>query len=227
MADPVQPVRLNITTRSGKVKVFAAPGNGLSIDGGAVVNESDGSVDIRRRKSSGEIVVHCEPATNVTIGTGSGNVRTDGELGDVRVASVSGKVHIDTAHRVDVRTKSGDVEIGTVTGECRLVVTSAKVHVGAAPHAAIAGVSGTVIANDVERADVKTVSGTVQLSTKGASRVSVRTVSGTVEISIPPDVRPTTRLRSLSGKVSCDCERGSDGEIAVATVSGTIRVSCS
>jgi DUF4097 and DUF4098 domain-containing protein YvlB len=223
MADPV---RLNITTRSGKVKVFAAAGNGLSIDGGAVVNETDGVVDIRRRKSAGEIVVHCEPATNVTIGTVSGSVETEGELGDVRVASVSGKVRIAAASRVDVRTKSGSVDIGTVTGECRLVVTSAKVHIGAASRAMIAGVSGVVAADNVERADVKTVSGTVELSTKGPGRVSVRTISGTVKISVPPEVRPSTRLRSISGKVSCDCERGRDGEIAVATVSGTIRVSC-
>jgi DUF4097 and DUF4098 domain-containing protein YvlB len=223
MADPV---RLNITTRSGKVKVFAAPGNGLSIDGGAVVSEADGVVDIRRRKSAGEIVVHCEPATNVTIGTVSGSVETDGELGDVRVASVSGKVRIASASRVDVRTKSGSVDIGTVTGECRLVVTSAKVRIGAAARAMIAGVSGVVAAENVERADVKTVSGTVELSTKGPGRVSVRTISGTVKISVPPEVRPSTRLRSISGKVSCDCERGRDGEIAVATVSGTIRVSC-
>lgn len=226
MADPVQPVRLNITTRSGKVKVFAAAGNGLSIEGGAVINEADGFVDIRRRRNSGEIVVHCEPSTNVTIGTMSGSVETDGELGDVRVASVSGKVRIAAANRVDVRTKSGSVDIGTVTDECRLVVTSAKVHVGAAPRAAIAGVSGVVVADDVERADVKTVSGKVQLSTRGSGRVSVRTISGTVDISVPPDIRPSTRLRSISGKVSCDCERGRDGEIAVATVSGTIRVSC-
>jgi DUF4097 and DUF4098 domain-containing protein YvlB len=223
MADPV---RLNITTRSGKVKVFAAPGNGLSIDGGAVINEADGVVDIRRRKGAGEIVVHCEPATNVTIGTVSGSVETDGELGDVRVASVSGKVKISAANRVDVRTKSGSVEIGTVTAECRLVVTSAKVRIGAVPHASIAGVSGVVVADNVERADVKTVSGKVELSTKGSGRVSVRTISGTVKISVPPEVRPSTRLRSISGKVSCDCERGRDGEIAVATVSGTIRVSC-
>jgi DUF4097 and DUF4098 domain-containing protein YvlB len=223
MADPA---RLNITTRSGKVKVIAAAGAGLSIDGGAVVSDVDGVVDIRRDRSAGEIVVHCELGTNATIGTVSGNVSTEGELGDVRVATVSGKVRIPAAQRLDVRTKSGSVDIGTVAGECRLVVTSAKVHIGAAQRAAIAGVSGVVVADHVEGADVKTVSGKVQLSTKGAGHVSVRTISGTVEITVPSDVRPTTRLRSITGKVSCDCERGRDGEIAVATVSGAIRVSC-
>ncbi len=208
------------------MKVFAAPGNGLSIDGGTVVSEADGVVDIRRRKNAGEIVVHCEPASNVTIGTVSGSVVTEGELGDVRVASVSGKVRIEAANRVDVRSKSGTVEIGTVAAECRLVVTSANVKVGAAPSAVIAAVSASVTANDVERAEVKTVSGTVELSTKGPGRVSVRSISGTVKITVPPDVRPSTRLRTISGNVSCDCERGSDGEIAVATVSGAIRVSC-
>jgi DUF4097 and DUF4098 domain-containing protein YvlB len=218
--------RLNITTRSGKVRVIATPGAGLSIDGGAIVSEVDGVVDIRRSRTSDEIVVHCDPGTNVTIGTLSGRVDTEGALGDVRVATASGKVHIAAANRVDVRAKSGGIDIGTVTGECRLVVTSAKVRIASAQRAAIAGVSGVVVADRVEGADVKTVSGKVLLTTTGPGTVSVRTISGTVEIKVPSDIRPSTRLRSISGRVSCDCERGRDGEIAVATVSGAIRVSC-
>jgi hypothetical protein len=32
-------------------------------------------------------------------------------------------------------------------------------------------------------------------------------------------------LRSISGRIQCDCPPGEDGEIAVASVSGAIRVS--
>ena len=56
-------------------------------------------------------------------------------------------------------------------------------------------------------------------------RVSIHTVSGKVEIRVPPTARPATRLRSLSGTVESECVPGDDFEIAVASVSGAIRVS--
>jgi hypothetical protein len=43
---------------------------------------------------------------------------------------------------------------------------------------------------------------------------------------VPPEVRPDTRLRSVSGRVSCACPQGNDGEIAVTSVSGGINVLC-
>jgi predicted membrane protein len=55
----------------------------------------------------------------------------------------------------------------------------------------------------------------------------VRTVSGKVEILVPRELRPATRLKSVSGRVQCDCEEGSDGEISVASISGKITVSSS
>jgi DUF4097 and DUF4098 domain-containing protein YvlB len=224
MADP--PLRLNVTTRRGKVKVTAVPGAALAIEGGAVVREHEGVKEIRRDPESEEIIVTCPSGTDVTIGTISGRVSTEGELGAVRIATVSGKVRIGDATRVDVRTKSGSIEIEDCTGECRVVSTSAKVRIGHAERAAIAGVSGEVEAKGLGGAEVKTVSGKVLLGVTGASPVSVHTVSGKVEIRVPRDCQPATRLKSISGKIHCDCPSGSDGEIAVASVSGTIRVSC-
>jgi DUF4097 and DUF4098 domain-containing protein YvlB len=134
-------------------------------------------------------------------------------------------VRVAEADRVDVRAKSGAIDIGTCIDECRVVVTSAKIHIGRARRAAIAGVSGVVLAEGVEGADVKTVSGKVVLGTTGPGKVNVHTVSGKVEIRVPRDVQPSTRLKSLSGRVVCDCALGDDGEIAVASVSGAIKVS--
>jgi DUF4097 and DUF4098 domain-containing protein YvlB len=171
-------------------------------------------------------VVHCPTGSDVTIGTMSGSIDTEGLLGGVRIATASGKVHVAEAGRVDVRAKSGSVDIGTCTGECRVVVTSAKVHIGKAQRATIAGVSGVVLAEGVEGAEIKTVSGKVLVGTTGGGDISVHTVSGKVEILVPRDVQPTTRLRSISGRVRCECPTGGDGEIAVKSVSGAIRVSC-
>ena len=224
MADP--PLRLNVTTRRGKVTVTAVPGATLDIEGGAVVREHEGVQEIRRDPDAEEIRVTCPDGTDVTIGTISGNVSTEGALGAVRIATVSGKVRVADATRVDARTKSGSIEIEECAGECRVVSTSAKVRIGQAERAAIAGVSGIVEANGLGGAQVKTVSGKVLLGVTGAGPVSVHTVSGKVEIRVPRDLQPATRLKSISGKIRCDCPSGSDGEIAVASVSGAIRVSC-
>jgi DUF4097 and DUF4098 domain-containing protein YvlB len=221
-----EPLRLNVSTRSGNVRVVGEPGIELSVEGGSVVREHEGALEIRRSEGAGTIEVRCPAGSDVTIGTVSGKIDTEGPLGAVRVATVSGTVHVAEANRVDVRAKSGSVDIGTCTGECRVVVTSAKVHVGKAQRVSIAGVSGVVLAEGVEGAEVKTVSGKVLLGTTGAGKVSVHTVSGKVDILVPHDVQPATRLRSISGRVRCECPTGRDGEIAVASVSGGIRVSC-
>ena len=72
------------------------------------------------------------------------------------------------------------------------MTTSAKVHVGSAGRAAtIAGVSGRrARCEQVDGAEVKTVSGKVLLGTTGAGTVSVRTVSGKVEIRCRATSRP-------------------------------------
>ncbi len=219
-------LRLNVSSRSGNVRVVPEAGAELAVEGGSVVREHEGELEIRRTQGASTIVVRCPSGSDVTIGTVSGNVTLEGLLGAVRIATVSGKVRVGDANRVDVRAKSGDVEIGSCAGECRVVVTSAKIHIGRAQRASIAGVSGVILAEGVERAEIKTVSGKVLLGTTGASNVSVHTVSGTVEIRVPRDIHPATRLRSISGKVRNECEPGRDGEIAVASVSGKIRVSC-
>ena len=86
--------------------------------------------------------------------------------------------------------------------------------------------SGVLTMEDVEGADVKTVSGKVLLATSGGGDVNVRTVSGRVEVTVPPDVQPATHLKSISGKIRCECPPGHDGAISVKSVSGTIHISC-
>jgi DUF4097 and DUF4098 domain-containing protein YvlB len=218
-----EPLRLKVSTRKGTVRIVPAPDAALYVEGGSVVGEYEGVKDIRRAEGSNAIVVHCPTGTDITIGTASGSVETEGELGAVRIATVSGKVRVADAARVDVRTKSGSVKIGNVAGDCRVIVTSGKIHIARAQRATIAGV---IVMDGVEGADVKTVSGKVIIGTTGHGHVNVRTVSGVVEVTVPHDVQPLTRLKSISGRIRCDCPTGQDGEIAVKSVSGTIRVSC-
>jgi DUF4097 and DUF4098 domain-containing protein YvlB len=216
---------IHITTRSGTVRVVATPGAELAVVGGTTEPRDDGGVDIRRAESSSSIDVVCATGTDVTVGTVSGKVDLVGALGTVRVATVSGKISVADVARIDVRTKSGKIEIGTCAGECRILTTSSSVHVASAAHARVAGVSGVVLLERVRGAEVKTVSGKVLLGSTGGERVSVHSVSGKVEIRVPAAARPAARLRSISGRVECDVAPGDDFEIAVNSVSGTIRVS--
>src|SRR5215475_13516408 len=132
------PTPINVSTRSGRVTITAAMHHDLTVVGGFVKHLDDGTADIRRDRGSDGIEVMCPPGTDVTIGTVSGTVETNGALGAVRVSTVSGKVRIEHAADVDVRTKSGTVEIGECDGDCRVVTTSSKVHVGRAARATIA-----------------------------------------------------------------------------------------
>jgi DUF4097 and DUF4098 domain-containing protein YvlB len=220
------PAPLHITTRAGNVRVLAAGDHELSVEGGTIERRDDGSLHIRRAPSAGSIEVSCASGTDVTVGTASGKVELRGALGAVRVATVSGSIRIEQGARIDVRTKSGGIDIGTCAGECRVMTKSSKVRIGSAGRATVAAVSGLVLLERVGGAEVKTISGKVMLALAAdPGRVSIHTVSGKVEIRVPPTARPATRLRSLSGTVESECVPGDDFEIAVASVSGAIRVS--
>ncbi len=222
------PDSVHISTRSGDVRVLAEEGADLSVEGGTIERHDDGTIHVRRAPTSSSIEVRCAPGTDMTVGTVSGTIELLGSLGAVRVATVSGKIRVVEATRVDVRTKSGKIDIGKCSGECRIMTKSASVHVGSAGRAMVAAISGVVLLENVTAADVKTVSGKVLLAVApNAGPVSVHTVSGKVEVRVPASTRPATRLRSISGKIQCDCAAGDDGEIAVKSVSGAIRVSSS
>lgn len=73
-------------------------------------------------------------------------------------------------------------------------------------------------------ANVCSVSGDVDLSTRGQGDVSVRSISGNVRVLVPKGSRPFTALKSLVGRASCDCERGEGFALGCKTLSGRIEV---
>jgi len=219
------PEVIYVSTRHGSVRVVASPGAALAVDGGRIERSAEGRLQIRRDRDASRIDVRCASGSDLTIGTASGSVECTGALGSVRISTTSGKVSVESATKLDVRTRSGVVAIGAVDDECRVMTTSAKVLVGAAGHATVATVSGHVLCGKVDRAEVKTVSGKVELATKGSGRVAARTISGRVDVTVPSGRKPATRLTSVSGRIDSECPSGTDGEILVSTVSGRIKVS--
>jgi DUF4097 and DUF4098 domain-containing protein YvlB len=219
-------MRLNVATRSGRVRVEGRDGAALSVRGGNL-EDDDGAVRITAGTGgSNAVEVVCPAGSDVIVGTASGSVELVGSLGDVRVTTASGRVSVADAQRIDVRTTSGKIDIDRCHGECRVVTKSSRVKVGNAGLLDCSAVSGRIEVGGVEDANVRTVSGRVELGAAGQGRVEVRSVSGKVDLAVPRDRRPATRLSSISGRVRCDCETGDDGEINVATTSGTINVTC-
>jgi hypothetical protein len=189
----------------------AAPGPVLEIKAG--------------RGGSADIVVRCPTGTPLSVGTISGDVTLEGEFGDTSVATTSGDVNIDRAAALDVRSVSGDLEVVGCNGRCRLHTKSGHISVGESGPAEAATVSGSVRLDRTSgKVTVRTVSGSVELQTEGKDAVSVRTVSGRTTIRVEGERLPDAKLRTLSGKVACDCPPGSDFPLEVSSVSGGIDV---
>jgi DUF4097 and DUF4098 domain-containing protein YvlB len=217
--------RLRISRRSGKVRVVADPGAKISVEGGRLESNADGTLEVKSQGSS-TLEVRCPSGTDLTIATASGAIEVFGEVGSVKVTTKSGNLEIEHASAIDARGASGKVEVGVCTGECHVVFVSGKVSIHEAGRAVFATVSGNIDADDVGDAEVKTVSGDIKLGARGGGQLSARSISGSVKISVPDGDSPATRLRSVSGKISCDCSDGNHGEIRAKTVSGRIAVTC-
>jgi hypothetical protein len=217
--------RLIISRRSGKVRVVADGGAPVSVEGGTLESNADGSLEIHSRSSS-TLEVRCPTGSDLTISTSSGAIEVRGEVGSVKVTTKSGNLEIERAAEIGARGASGRVDVGVCAGECHIVFVSGTVHIAEAGKAVVATVSGNIEADEVDDAEVKTVSGNIELGARGGGRLSARSISGSVKISVPDGDRPATRLKSVSGRISCECGQGDDGEIRAKTVSGRIAVTC-
>ncbi len=217
--------RLRITRRTGKVRVVAAPGSVLDVEGGAFHQSEDGTVDIHALGSS-VLEVRCPAGTDLTISTASGNIEVRGDAGSVKVITKSGALSIEHATAVNARGASGRVEVGDCVGECHVVFVSGNVHIGNAGRAVVATVSGNIEVGAVDDAEVKTVSGKVTIGARGGGHLAARAISGSLSVSVPAGSKPSTRLKAVSGRVRCEAEQGHDGEIKLASVSGAISITC-
>jgi len=224
MDAPTRPVpaRLAIAARSGSIVVRTGPGPEVEVEGGRVRVESDGTT--RVDGGSANIEVTCPEGTDLILGTSSGKVSLEGTFGDVRVTNSSGSVHIEEVRSLDLRIRSGSIEVEACAGECHVVAVSGRIEIGRAGRVDITGVSGTIIAGSVAGGRVRTTSGKVTVGLDRAADIDVRGVSSSTVVDVPPGVAPELRLRTISGRVRKEVERGHDCVISVHTVSGSITV---
>lgn len=178
-----------------------------------------------RHGGSEDIEVRCPAGTPLSVGTLSGDIRLEGEMGHARVATASGDITVDRAASLDARSISGDLEVNACPERCRLSTKSGHIEARDTGAAVADTVSGRIrLDRTAGPVKVRTVSGNVELGTDGSDSVSVRSVSGGVNVRVDKERRPETKLRSVSGKVTCDCPEGDDFPLEVMTVSGNVEV---
>lgn len=223
---------LHVSTRSGRVAITAEERQDLRIESDAPLRDDKIDVDPTGRVSvksgrggSGWLEIRCPTGTDVVVGTVAGKVELRGQLGAVRVTTVSGSVAVDRAEALDVRSISGSIEVAQCAGRCRLRTKSGCAVVGRAGDAQVSTMSGQIRLEEATgNVRAQTASGKVEVGLRGKGDVAVQTMSGSVRVEVPQGVCPTARLRSLAGTLRCDCEEGDDCEINVQSVSGKIEV---
>lgn len=221
---------LHLSTISGSVTVTAedradvliargAPGRGVETD-------ATGRIGLRSAKGgSANLEIRCPLGSDVIVGSVSGNIALRGRLGAVRVTTVSGTVDVDMAEALDARTVSGNIAVARCDGRCRVQSKSGKALVGSAGDARVTTFSGEVRLDEaLGDVQAQSASGRIEIGLRGKNDVAVQTMSGSVRVAVPPGVRPHMRLRALTGRPHSDCEEGTDCEIRVQSLSGTIEV---
>ena len=180
---------------------------------GAQGSESDDAPPERRpvlevKSKSGSIEVRCPIGTDVSVGAMSGSVKLIGTFGSLKISTVSGSIDIDTATgNVDARCVSGSITVKSVGGR-----------------ADVSSKSGRVRIDRVEgSANASTISGGVEIGTVGGD-VELKMVSGGAKVKVLSEKHPRIRFSSLSGKMHCECTQGSDFDLKVKSISGSLEV---
>lgn len=202
--------RLRVVTVSGKVKVTGEDRSDIAIEptDRRIERVDDGHI-LEARSRSASLELRVPTWLNVSIGTISGDVTIEGEVGSIKVGTASGRITVDTANGdADIRSISGSISLEECGGRCLANTKSGKIELG--------HVTGAVKAH--------TISGNIELGTAGADEVDVKTISGKVEVVVDEGRSPRFRVRTISGRARCDCEQGSDFDIKAATISGSVQV---
>jgi hypothetical protein len=220
-------VALRIQSRSGRVDVVAEPRDDVLVEGeGFDAREIDGGATLEIRSGRGgskSISVRCPVGTDVAIGTHSGAIHTEGELGILSATTMSATIDVDRADEADLRTGSGSIRVRGVRGRCRMNTMSGRIEAGMLGACSCGTMSGAIrLDRVVGRLNVRTVSGSIDANCEGEGAIHVKSVSGKVQIGLPEGTSVSRRFKTISGRVRCPFPEGDDCSVEAMTVSGAI-----
>lgn len=197
-----------------------------------------------------DVVVTLPAASDLTIRTGSADIRVTGTVGTAQLRSGSGDVEVDTsAGPLAVETGSGDVRVESARADLKAKSGSGDVMVVDAAAAVLVSTGsgdvrlwttrGTAVvktgSGDLEVGEAEgdvaltTGSGDLVVSKAHRGRVTVKGASGNVAIGIPAGVPVWTDISTIAGEIRSNLSgagqprEGTDHvEVRAKTVSGDI-----
>src|SRR4051794_9075568 len=122
---------LRVATRSGRLTIIGETRDDFLVEGGRL-EEDDLTFTVSPHRGSSKVIIRCPAGTDVVAGTSSGDLEFGGELGAVRLTTMSGKIEVDRVASIDIRAMSGSVTVASCAGECRVKTKSGKVRIGSA-----------------------------------------------------------------------------------------------
>lgn len=202
-------------------------------------------------RSSGSVHVEAivPSGSSLEVESGSGDVRTSGQLGavearagsgDVAVADAgrlhvtagSGDVTVESAEQVKVTSGSGDVKVGRVATGAELRSGSGDIAVQETTDLHVTTGSGdAIIGATAGFVEMSTGSGDLLLRRASEGEVHAKSASGDVVVGVATGTAALLDCTSVSGRVSSDLEAGdAPGEaekgvvLRLRSVSGDVRV---
>jgi DUF4097 and DUF4098 domain-containing protein YvlB len=119
----------------------------------------------------------------------NGDIKVKGSPSEARLETINASIELEgLASRVDARTVNGSIKLTGVSTEVSASTISGSIEVDA----------GTL-----ERADLKTLSGSIELATRFAdrARANLKSFSGSIRLDLPSDTSARFDIQSFSGGI--------------------------
>lgn len=204
-----------------------------------VVGQLGGTVTVtqesrwRFRSRSVRVLAEVPAGCDVEMSTVSAAVHLTGQLGSVRLKTVSGDVSVDRAERLEISTTSGSCRVGDIGADTRLNAVSgdyAGQRVGGRLQASTASGDIRVVRADGD-VQVATTSGDIRIDRCHGDDITAKSVSGDVTVGLPTGIRVDADLSTISGRTLLPEPRpdGSDSprrqvRLRLRSVSGDLRI---
>ena len=121
--------------------------------------------------------------------TANGNIEVRGKPTEAKLETINGSIKLEgRGTLVDARTVSGSIDLSGVGSELFASAISGSIRAEA---------------ESLERIDMKTLSGSIELTTRldDGARVNLKSFSGAIELEVPGDTSSRFEIRSFSGGI--------------------------
>lgn len=267
-----QPVQLRVELWVGKIEVTASETDSTTVELIAVNGDANSQdiIDNTKVEQRGDEIVVLAPKvkgglfrsrgevearivvpvlSSAKLQSGSADIETHGQLGDVRAESGSGEVQIEHGDNVDTKTGSGDIAVERADGRLSSKSGSADVAIGTVGgNADVVSGSGDVALKEVggvlkikcgsgdvavlragDGVDAMAGSGDVHIGKVSRGKVKAKTGSGDVVVSVVDGTPTYLDVMTVTGDVTSDLdgaeppEQGSpSAEVQIQSGSGDV-----